>query len=161
MKALKGTGTGQPGPGGSPPEGCTATAARQITGTSSYPTDPELVRRLNVESYERSLTEPRVRQAMQRWSDCMKGRGHRHATPIEPTFTAPSPTESEKKTALADVACKRETALVDIWSTTETTIQHDLIAQHGSALDAVLRDRDRMLARADDVQALPQTGLPS
>lgn len=155
--ALSGTGTGRPGPGGSPPQGCTVAAARQITGTNSYPMDPELVRQLNYDSYERTLTEPPVRRAMQQWSNCMKGRDHRYATPLEPTFTDPRPTAEEKRTALADVACKRQTDLINIWSTTETAVQKDLIAKRRSALDAVLGDRDRMLARADAVQGALQS----
>ncbi|MEV4339790.1 hypothetical protein [Streptomyces sp. NPDC049590] len=156
-EALTGTHDGTRPRADVPAEGCIAASARQVTGAPGYPADPENLRRLNVESFERSLEDPGVVRGMARWSACMREEDFRYRTPLEPSFPAHEATPEERRTALADIACKRRTGLVELWYAAETGIQRDLIHRHRAELDALMTDRARLLARADRAGRNPST----
>ncbi len=141
------------------PNGCQESAARRITGTTSYPGDAYLVRSVNQESFDRSTKASEVVAAVAAWSRCMKQADHDYATPLE-TGAWPSerPTDQERRTALADVACKQQTRLVLIWNEAEAAIQRILIQENATAFDDVLAERRRMLSEADIVLAQPEPG---
>ncbi|MFF2951508.1 hypothetical protein ACFVVU_09230, partial [Kitasatospora sp. NPDC057965] len=136
------------------PQGCQESAARRITGTTSYPGDAYLVRSVNQESFDRSTKTPEVVAAVAAWSRCMKQAGHDYATPLQTgTWPSEQPTDEERTTALTDVACKQQTRLVRIWNEAEAAIQRSLIQQNTTAFDNVLAERRRMLSEADTVLA--------
>ncbi|MEU1290639.1 hypothetical protein [Kitasatospora sp. NPDC005856] len=141
------------------PQGCQESAARRITGTTSYPGDPYVVRSANQESFDRSAGAPEVVAAVTAWSRCMRRSGYDYATPLR-TGTWPSEraTDEERATALTDVACKQETGLVRIWNEAEATVQRTLIQQNSIAFEGVLTERRRMLGEADAVLARPEPG---
>lgn len=156
LEALSGTPDKKTsGPGGAPAEGCIVTAARQITGSDSYPADAEVVRRINVESFEQSLDSPEVRGAFARWSRCMKASGYSYASPLEPSFRTTEVSPDERRTALADVSCKNKTGLVRLWNSVESSYQRELIAGNLSELDESRKERRRMRERASAVLASP------
>lgn len=141
------------------PRGCQEAAARRITGTNSYPADAYAVRSANHESFDRSAKAPEVMAVVAAWSRCMKRAGYGYATPLQ-TGTWPSEraTDEERTTALADVACKQKTGLVQVWSKAEAAIQRTLIQQNAAALDGVLAERRHMLRKADAVLPSSRTG---
>ncbi|MEV0267130.1 hypothetical protein AB0I49_38140 [Streptomyces sp. NPDC050617] len=154
--ALTGTPDGNPGPGGSPPKGCQATAAQNITGSDFYPADPLAVRQLNVDSFEQSKQDGLVRAALRKWSACMRSSGFSYATPLDsPNSMAPGPRPSEREisTARTDIACKKKTRLIDVWQTAESTYQHQLIKERHKSLALTQRERATQLDRATRVLA--------
>ncbi|MGI5526961.1 hypothetical protein ACQEVX_05850 [Streptomyces syringium] len=154
QRALSGTPDGKPGPGGSPPEGCNAAAARKITGTASFPADALVVRQLNMDSFEQSKNDARVRTVLRKWSDCMKAGGFSYAGPLDaPRAMAAGPRASAREiaTARADIACKDRTRLIGVWSAVETAYQHRLIKERANELAAARRERDDRLRRAAEV----------
>ncbi|WP_126641429.1 hypothetical protein [Embleya hyalina] len=149
IKALSGTKNGKPGPGGAPAEGCNASAARQVTGTSGYPSDFPVVQQINHESFRISKEDGRVTKVIELWSECMKGKGFSYKTPFDTEFRQdqpPSPLEIE--TAKADVGCKRQVNFVNTWSGIESAYQKVLIDRNKKALDNVLLKRNEQLQKA-------------
>ncbi|MGW1178990.1 hypothetical protein ACWD4P_35315 [Kitasatospora sp. NPDC002543] len=141
------------------PQGCQENAARRITGTTGYPGDAYPVRSANQESFDRSVKAPEVVAVVAAWSGCMKQAGYDYATPLKiGTWPSEQPTGEERKTALADVACKQQTDLVRIWNEAEAAVQRDLIRQNAATFDGVLAERHRMLDEADAVLAHPEPG---
>ncbi|MBD0711572.1 MULTISPECIES: hypothetical protein [unclassified Streptomyces] len=161
-EALGGTpGRKTPGPGGAPPEGCVVAAARQITGTDSYPVDAEVVRRINVDSFGESLDSPEVRRVFADWSRCMKASGYGYSSPLEPSFRTAEVSQDERRTALADVSCKKKTDLVRLWNSVESTYQRRLISHNASQLAEAGKARHRMLDRATAVLAPAAAAAPA
>ncbi|MFD7236731.1 hypothetical protein ACFWAT_15695 [Streptomyces syringium] len=154
QRALSGTPDGKPGPGGSPPEGCNAAAAGKVTGTPSFPADALVVRQLNMDSFEQSKNDARVRTVLRKWSNCMKAEGFSYAGPLDaPRSMADGPRASAREiaTARADVACKERTRLIGVWSAVESAYQHRLIKERAKELAAARRERDDRLRRAAEV----------
>ncbi|GGR11798.1 hypothetical protein [Streptomyces netropsis] len=154
QRALSGTPDGKPGPGGSPPQGCNAAAAERITGTDSFPADALVVRQLNMDSFEQSKNDARVRIVLRKWSDCMKGDGFSYTDPLAaPRSMAAGPRASAREiaTARADVACKEKTRLIGVWSAVESAYQNRLIKERAKELTAARREHDDRLRRAAEV----------
>ncbi|MFF4922363.1 hypothetical protein ACFY4B_17420 [Kitasatospora sp. NPDC001261] len=144
------------------PQSCQESAARRITGTTSYPGDAYLVRSVNQESFDQSTKNPEVVAAVAAWSRCMKQAGHDYATPLQTgTWPSEQPTDEERTTAITDVVCKQQTRLVRIWNEAEAAIQRTLIQQNTTAFDNVLAERRRMLSEADTLLAEGPASGPS
>ncbi|GLX40051.1 hypothetical protein [Streptomyces lavendulae] len=151
--ALAGTQNGRPGPAGTPTEGCNGWAAMQITGTTSYPVDAELLRTLDFESFDLSRRDPRTVRAIDAWASCMEAAGATHAAgPDEkpPALRGTQADAEEIRTAVADVACKEETRLVGTWAGVETAYQQDLLRRHGGEVEDIERGRRSQLSKAAD-----------
>ncbi|MFE3760280.1 hypothetical protein ACFXPI_00715 [Streptomyces sp. NPDC059104] len=151
--ALAGTRNGRPGPAGTPAEGCNGWAAVQITGTTSYPVDAELLRTLDFESFDLSRHDPRTARAIDAWASCMEASGATHASgPDEkpPALRGTQADAEEIRTALADVSCKEKTQLVGTWAGVETAYQQDLLRQHGGEVKDIERGRQDQLSKAAD-----------
>ncbi|MFJ9823308.1 hypothetical protein ACIRSU_02910 [Streptomyces sp. NPDC101160] len=151
LAALTGTQPGRPSPRGVPAEGCNGWAARQITGTTSYPVDHETVRRLDSESFELSLKDPRTRRVIAAWVDCMEAADATHAASPDqkpPALRGTEPTAEEIRTARVDVACKEKTGLVGLWAGVESAYQQQMLRDGASAVQDIERERRQQLKAA-------------
>ncbi|GIH17235.1 hypothetical protein [Rugosimonospora africana] len=136
---------GQPIPAG----GCVGAADHTLTGTGrAGEADP--VSKLDADSYQHSLRDPRVLAAFDAWSHCMTGRGYHLPGPLHASdafgLDTHTVTPAEIATAQADVACKRQTRLTDIWFESEVAYQKTQIRQHANQFHQAKLDHDSVMA---------------
>ncbi|WP_053713278.1 hypothetical protein [Streptomyces sp. XY413] len=120
--------------------GCTNWAARQIEKPSQD--DLTFVAELNGNSFTESMKLPAVTKALGEWSQCMDGKGHKGlTTPFDAANRVPHvegrPSPEEIAVAVAEVDCKTQTGLVDVWFKEESRLQTALIAQHLGTLGPI------------------------
>ncbi|KJK50064.1 hypothetical protein UK14_14300 [Streptomyces sp. NRRL F-4428] len=120
--------------------GCANWAAGQIAKPSQD--DLTFVSELNGNSFTESMKLPAVTKALAEWSQCMDGKGHKGlATPFDAADRVPHvpgrPSPEEIAVAVAEVDCKAQTGLVDVWFKEESKLQRALIAQHLATLDPI------------------------
>ncbi|MFE0173801.1 hypothetical protein ACFWZ2_15910 [Streptomyces sp. NPDC059002] len=137
-KAVKKTAKGE----AIPKDGCYGQALSKVTeGRSSTYLNDTTIEDLDGQSYEKSLTDPKVEKAFSSWATCMKGKGYSYASPIDanndPKWSEGEPSDAEIKTATADAQCKEEAKVLTVWHSVEVDIQKSLIAAHSSKLDPV------------------------
>ncbi|MER5362876.1 hypothetical protein [Streptomyces sp. NPDC002785] len=130
-----------------PADGCIGEATEKISGS---PGDP--ARQLNFRSFAAAKADSRVKRAFTDWSACLKEEGYTYPDPLaamsDPRFQDASPARDERKTAVADVACKRRTHLIDVWFDVETAEQEKLIAEEQASFTAALELKKKQLATA-------------
>ncbi|MGB2568994.1 hypothetical protein ACPFP2_11140 [Micromonospora citrea] len=124
-----------------PEGGCVGEARRVLMeGVREVPAR-DLGSVLANESWERSKQDSRVRAVFTSWSSCMKLKGYDYADPMaavgNPVFGTKEPSPEEIKVAVADVRCKREANVVNVWATVETAYQEMALKQHSKELAAI------------------------
>ncbi|MEU3184523.1 hypothetical protein ABZ707_09970 [Streptomyces sp. NPDC006923] len=91
------------------------------------------------ESYQVSIKDKRVQDVTRAWSACMKGRGFTYSSPMtalgDPKFLEKEMADGETATAEADIRCKKETDLLNVWFSVESEIQKAMIAKQSKTLD--------------------------
>ncbi|MFB4311535.1 hypothetical protein [Actinomadura sp. GTD37] len=144
-----------------PAEGCVGEADRRLN--AGVQPGGTLADRLAFASLEASEQDTRVRAAFARWSTCMKRAGHSYATPMDANrdrrfrdARKHDADQLETETAVADVRCKHQSRLIDVWAGAEAAYQERAIARHRpeldrerKALDARLRNATKALIRTD------------
>ncbi|WP_133150537.1 hypothetical protein [Frankia canadensis] len=151
------TGRGAPTVNGRPvpPGGCSDETDRRLRADAPTGADEYLAQRLDQDSYFRSERDPRVQKAAQAWSACMRGHGLRYPTPLsapaDPRFRNWPVSRLEITTATTDIACKRQTNLVGIWSGVEADLQRAGIAAHRDALEKVRLTNEAQLRVVSDL----------
>ncbi|WP_217166435.1 hypothetical protein [Streptomyces sp. AC512_CC834] len=133
----------------SPPGGCVAEAGAALAGEddASHDSYAEVASDIKAESHKRTMNSPRVNAVFKQWSHCMHDKGYTTAAPVGenlPFNIDVLPVSREEiNMALADVACKRETRLVTIWSTEEQQYQKAQIRKHANELRKAAADNER------------------
>jgi hypothetical protein len=120
-----------------PEGGCVGEARRKLAERGPRVDRPELAEILAGESFDLSRKDSRVRAALGSWSRCMKARGFDLAGPLDAANNPAFKTGSEPEaiaTATADVACKKQTNLVGVWSTVEDAYQKRIIERNHEEL---------------------------
>ena len=134
--------------------GCLEEAAGDITaGVPDM--DYDLLNSYIHASFEASRSAPPVVDAFSAWSACMAERGLDYPTPPEAWAEErwaegeDDPSTEEKEVAMADVACKEDASVVEVWREAEAAEQEDLIEEHPEdfALFAQVRDVQLETAR--------------
>ncbi|MFD5620354.1 hypothetical protein [Streptomyces yangpuensis] len=100
---------------------------------------------------------PAVTKALAEWSQCMDGKGHKGlTTPFDAANRVPHvvgrPSPEEIAIAVAEVDCKQQTGLVDVWFKEESRLQTALVAQHLGRLDPI-RSRNGAAVHAAGTRA--------
>jgi hypothetical protein len=133
-----------------PPGGCQGEADRTLAAGQAPPANESLGSELALEGAKRAESDSRRREAMTRWSECMRRRGHPYGSVWEPNDRDwPDPAGPEEiATAQADVGCKHETNLTGVWFSVESAHHRQLIQDRAPDLDAVLRYARTMAASA-------------
>jgi hypothetical protein len=139
-----------------PEGGCRGEATRTLSKLGSVGQIP-LVGRIRADSFTRSVTDPKVTAAFKAWSDCMGAKGYRYDSPrtAGSDLDTKSPAVSPRETAIAaaDVACKKSTDVVRIWSAFEIDYQNKQIDQHAQELKDIAADKEQLLKRVGEIVA--------
>ncbi|MFC7932178.1 hypothetical protein [Streptomyces cinereoruber] len=125
-----------------PEKGCLGQAMEDFRKGYEHPEGAEAASRIATRSHQESLTDPKVRAALGKWSACMAESGYSYASPMEPLgkYLEGPVTAEERATAGTDVACKRSTGLLETWFGVESEIQRRMIGPESAVLEE-LRDR--------------------
>jgi hypothetical protein len=140
------TGRGQSSYNGQavPNGGCLGEAQRKLQEGAPAASDASLGESLSLESYDLSQRDSRVLKVFMDWSSCMNRSGYSYANPRnannDPMFAANDPSPQEIAVAVADLRCKKETNLVNVWATVETAYQSRLIEQNAAALSVLKKN---------------------
>lgn len=122
-----------------PADGCFGQSVKQLSKQYDDPAGAAVAGRIATESYTDSLADPSVKAVFGKWSACMSKAGYRYGSPMDPlntpAFQGRSISAKEKKTATADVRCKENTGLLDVWFKAESRIQKADIEKNTEALD--------------------------
>ncbi|MEO6084085.1 MAG: hypothetical protein ABIQ18_13380 [Umezawaea sp.] len=154
-EARLGTVAGKPIPDG----GCFGEARRAL-GSTTHGVAP-LVTKIAYDSYLASQQDPDVVAVFAAWSTCMHGKGFDYAMPMDanddPRFAAGphGPSRAEIRTALADIACRDQHRVAQVWHEAETRVQTSAIEKDTDAFGAVRRDLDDVVRAATAALARP------
>ncbi len=121
-----------------PAGGCVGQARREAAsaglGTVEGRTAP-LVSQLQLESFDRTQSDPRVLAVFAKWSACMRAAGYAYSTPFKPAFSmSAAPTRAEIQTAVTDVTCKMKTNLLGVTYAVQSDYENDLIDKDAQQL---------------------------
>jgi hypothetical protein len=135
-----------------PMGGCNGEAARMLVDGAPEPVNPRLVENLTIESSDRSERDSRLLAGFSAWSGCMERAGYHYRSPWDvnddPMFQTEHPTDREIATATADVRCKKEVKLIDLWAAVDSAYQEWAIDQHREQLGIVRRNLDVTIGNA-------------
>lgn len=103
--------------------------------------DYAFVEELSNSTLSRALADHRLIETLEAWSRCVEDRiGMRFDHPADAIAHFSSDdgdlSTSEIDAAVADVECKHDTALIDVWAEVESELQLQLIDEHGDAIRA-------------------------
>ncbi|MEV6053571.1 hypothetical protein [Streptomyces sp. NPDC052107] len=127
-----------------PANGCRGKAVTELGAKFEEGAGASAARDISVTSYRQSEKDSHVVAAVRKWSACMKGKGLSYRSPMTAvssfSLKSANPSEKERTTAVADISCKQETHLLDIWFTAESGIQKTMIREHRAALEGLKKD---------------------
>jgi hypothetical protein len=151
-KSATHTADGRPIPAG----GCIG-AADTTLARAGQAGKAEPVNRLGGESYQHSLGDARVRAVFQAWSRCMAGRGYHVTSPLRIIdgfdLDTRTVTPAEIATARADVSCKQQTHLTDIWFDSEEAYQEKQIKGNPDQFHQAKIDHDTVMKAVTKILA--------
>jgi hypothetical protein len=155
---------------------CFAEAERRVYG--DWLTGPQPAADISKVSRDKSQSDPTVKSAIEQWVACVAAKGYTWDSPLgagaeftgqqegstvkNPYATAgrAAPDQMSKTTtpqeivaAQADVACKKQTHVVDIWFAAEETYQKAQIEQHFQELQEYKAKTEALMRRAADIVA--------
>jgi hypothetical protein len=131
------------------PGGCVAEAGAELAGEHDAPHGSRagVAADIRAESHKRTMNSPRVTAVFERWSQCMRDEGYAATAPVGeslPFDIDVLPVSREEiDMALADVACKKQTRLISIWSAEERRYQEAQIKKHAKELRKAADDNER------------------
>jgi hypothetical protein len=119
--------------------------------------EPQLAQLLGLRAHLLSRQDSRVRAVFSAWSRCMRQTGFSYPDPMaannDPAFATEEATETELRTAVADVRCKRKVGVVEVWSTVEAAYQRQAVDAHHDQLELIRQAIQIKLANARAVLA--------
>lgn len=135
--------------------GCLGEASRAyaIGDEAGLRAGEELVSEVQASAWHSTLADARVLEAFAEWSACMAAAGYDYAAPMsandDPRWWESEVAGAEEiAAAVADVACKSSTGLVDVWSGVEAEHQTQVIAANSEELAAYRSLLDQQVAAA-------------
>ncbi|MGW4651584.1 hypothetical protein [Kitasatospora sp. NPDC004289] len=141
------------------PEGGCLGEARRTLGVGRFSQGSIELNRIPTDSFTRAGKDPRTVAATAEWSACMQRAGYSYPdiwrANDDPRWNAAQPTELERATARADVACKAATRLPTVLLTVESDLQRAAIEAHRPALDRAREHQGAVLAKAAEVLGAP------
>lgn len=106
---------------------------------------------------ERSATKPAVTDALGRWQLCMNRAGFSYSTPEDAIgdrrwrLEQSAVSAEEKRTAIADTACKWDSGLVAAWFAADADLQRGVIGENADRFAALRANLQHRLARAAEL----------
>jgi hypothetical protein len=154
--ALTGDGASQVGGVPVPKHGCMGEAETTL-GAAQDEAGELLIRDLANDAYLAMQQDSRVVAATRRWGQCMLRSGFHYQDPAhandDPAFATSVATPAEINTAVADVACKKESNIINIQAAVETALQNRAINNSQQQLQSHRRSLDQRIQFAADVFA--------
>ncbi len=146
--------------GGAAPAGhvsCAQQASQQVYGPLNGTPAPDPVPQIAQQAVSFTQTDPRIRAVDRAWSRCMARRFYRYSSPsqVEGRHWPSPPDKAEIRTAVADVACKTQTNLLNTWLTVEGAYQQALIGRNLATLSQLQANFAPLLRRAEAALAAP------
>jgi hypothetical protein len=139
-------------------ESCTTQAVKELYGSGgsqfgSQFGDP--VPAIAVQATQWTRTDPHVLAVSAAWSRCMAQRGYHYSSPEQPASRnwPATPTTAETDMAVADVTCKQQVNLANIWLTVEAAYQTALIGQNLGTLASLQASFQGALTRVEGLLA--------
>ena len=121
------------------------------------PADQRLADQLFNESHTATVNDGRYRDALARWSACMKRAGYAADDPVkfarDSMSRSVTPATPEFAAAAADVACTRESDLAGVYFALEAGYQRELIASNAKPLEQVIKQNQAEVVVAKGVAA--------
>ncbi len=140
-----------------PEHGCLGKAVLDFRKPYEYREGSAAASRISGDSYEASLSDPKVQAGFGKWSSCMKQKGYDYPSPMDaiesPSFSKGKVSAKEKETAVADVACKQSTGLLETWFKAEAAIQKDMIKKDVTLLRKLDELHEKKLSAARKILA--------
>ena len=134
--------------------GCSRMAAEALSPDGVLG-EADVVAEVGAQSYRDSFADPTVVAAFARWSRCMYAKGYAYKTPRDAgaEFDVNSATvpAAERAAAEADVGCKQQTHLVDVWHGYEVAVQKARIKGDAAGFKAAKEDHDARMKRVSGV----------
>lgn len=138
-----------------PEGGCFGEARRQIAEGLPAVADEQFALQLKNEAASDAERDSRVQDAFRSWSSCMKKAGYDYSTPInvlnDPRWSGPTPTPLEISTAIADVSCKMETGLLNIWVAVARAYEQRYVDKNAVALNDLKTGVEAQIKRAIEI----------
>lgn len=140
------TGEGQRSYGGQrvPEGGCLGEARRTLTEGAPTVEDENFADRLAHASWLRSQQDSRVVKVFAEWSLCMAGAGFDYANSRkannDPEFVSGEPTPKEIAVAVADVRCKKQVNLINVWGAVHTAYERRALDRHAVVLAVIKKN---------------------
>ncbi|MEU0743509.1 hypothetical protein [Streptomyces sp. NPDC006134] len=131
-----------------PEGGCRGETSRKLGPAPQSPVASDA----EITALQQSMKDAKVQAAIAAWSACMKDKGHSVAHPYDPPeqvdMAAATASEEEIGLAVDDVACKKETSLIQVWHKVESDAQQVEITKRRTALDAELSKKNTTVLKA-------------
>ncbi|MEH0981584.1 hypothetical protein [Micromonospora sp. CPCC 205556] len=158
--ALTGTrfeaGGPEPAGGRIPEGGCLGEANRRLA-EGAPPIGETLLYDMALQAGHQAERDPRVQAGFRAWSTCMAGKGFAYADPWQanddPRWSTDRPSGVERRTAVADVACKDSTGLVTIWQAAMVEHQRRTIASRSADIERYEQAKSARLANGRQILA--------
>ncbi|PPK61755.1 hypothetical protein V5P93_000085 [Actinokineospora auranticolor] len=140
-----------------PPGGCLAEARSTMSGvkTDAESYDENVAIGLKGESMDRLRSDSRVRAAYAKWTECMKQSGFDYRDPWaannDSQWTGESANKEEVRTALADLACRRQADVNNVSYAVDTAYQKQSIEKNAEVLRAQRALLENVLRKAGEI----------
>src|SRR5215472_9922335 len=136
---------------------CAQQASQEVYGPLNGTPTPDPVPQIAQQAVSFTQTDPRIRVVNQKWSKCMARRFYHYTSPgqVEGRRWPSPPNKAEIRTAVADVACKTRTNLLNTWLTVEAAYQQALIGRNLATLSQLQANFAPLLRRAEAALAAP------
>ncbi|MGW4968571.1 hypothetical protein [Streptomyces albidoflavus] len=142
-----------------PVNGCAGEGVEKLRVKEQSQRGAQAAGRIAKESFVESMESVPVREAMRVWSICMRNEGYRYASPLEAMadqrFLGDEVSAVEKRTARADLECKDESRLPEVWFVSESEVQQRMIEENSELLDELQESHDLRLRLARKVLSSP------
>ena len=143
--------------GGSSSGGCKSKALDELTENGRLRIDVPIAQEIKADSFEKSLNDERVIQAISAWSKCMSTHGFHFTSPLDAlskaNISTAAPSKSELLTAEDDYHCKISTGLISKWQSAEASIEDKGIENDIQALSREKSGMNRILVASRAVIA--------
>ncbi|MFE9205616.1 hypothetical protein [Micromonospora sp. NPDC007230] len=151
---------GKPVPSG----GCTNVEFEAVFGPKdSLDVDGHLQVKLDQEAITRATQDSRVTPLLSAWQACVKSAGWDYKNPQDPfnywssrrgsDKTRAVVSDEEKRSALADIGCKKSTGLLGTWLAADIAYQKVLVERNAEQLRAYTKALDTVSQRANKIIA--------
>uniref|UniRef100_A0AAU3HQB8 Lipoprotein n=1 Tax=Streptomyces sp. NBC_01393 TaxID=2903851 RepID=A0AAU3HQB8_9ACTN len=148
-----------------PKGGCRAEAVRAWEKQRPTTKAADVAREIAVDGFRKSLSDPSVLEVTKQWASCMKAEGFSYSSPLAPPrdfeLDTPAVPDNERKVAVADLSCKKQTNLLNVWFNAESRIQRADIQANKGRLAQLSAEHGKVAAFARSTGSAPSKASPS